>query len=526
MQYIRTFVLIFMSSLSFFSVGETCTQHEEIVITTEDIFDLSEPDTMWVHDLANTLNVVTRPETIENEIAFLTQNCEIQERDLQEVERHLRKLKYINTATASRRQDGAIAITTSDKWTLMPTIDVSRKGGQNTFSLGLKDRNLLGYGIDAEVAYFKDVQRAGYTLDLQFPIFTDNNIYGSLTLTDTDDGSSKGFSIVRPFVSFHTDNAFSISAFSSDLRQQYFLNGKDYFSVDISEQLASASWGKLYSFEDKEVIRYTFGADFEKHVFRNLELPDFINNALLPRDRTYLSPFIQLDYIEDNFKELSNVHVINQIEDFNLGWQLQTKLGVNIATRDNDESLFIAGINASKGTQLTDKTLLLSELSFLSNFGSTQKSRYVLGIDNELFHTLSDKFGLYGAQHLTWSKNQFLDMPIVIGEENGVRGYPLQFQRGTSSVSFTGEFRYYPNISIFQLAELGAAAFIDTGRSFGTDDFSPQREQWLSSVGVGARLYSRHASDTRVIHLDVSFPMLKDDNVNNVEFLITTKASF
>ena len=507
-----------------FAAENACPNKENIQIFTNDIFNLNDPETIWIHRLANMLHVVTREETIANEIAFLRDKCHISERDLQEAERHLRKLKYVNTASAVRQDDNAIAIITSDKWSLMPTVDFGRKGGQNKYSFGIKDRNLLGWGVDAEIEYFKDVQRSGYIFDTHFPLYTGNNIRGSITLTDTDDGSAQGVSIVRPFVSFDTDNAFAVTAYSGDLRQQYFLNGQDYYELGFSDRQASASWGRLYQRQADAVYRYTIGADYSKRTFTDVvntasPVPDFQN-------REYLVPYIQFDYLEDDFRELSNVHVINQIEDFNLGWQLTTKLGVNVASRDNAESLFVISMQAAKGTQLNPDTLLLSDLSLTSNIGSTHLSHHIVELNNELFYNLSPRFGLYGGQHLTLTKNPYIDEPVTIGEDSGVRGYPLEFQRGTSKLALTGEVRYYPDINIYNLFDVGAAAFVDTGRVYGTGDFAPQTEQWLSSVGIGARFYSRHASDTKVIHLDVSFPMLKDENVNNVEFLITTKSSF
>ncbi len=503
--------------------AEMCEGAPDIKITTEDIFDLSDENATWFHQMANSLNIVTLPETISNEVAFLEEKCDIDDNDLAEVERHLRKLRYINTAKAEFLDDGTVGITTSDKWTLMPTLDFGRKGGVNKYAVGIKDRNLLGYGIDAEIGYFKDAQRSGYILDVGFPLFTGDNLYGTLTLADTDDGSIQGLSVVRPFVSFDTDNAFTFALYRGDLSQQYFLNGQDYYSLDFSDRSATASWGKRMYRDADSVLRMTYGVDYEQRTFSDLN-SDF--EVFAPQDREYLTPFVKAEYVQDHFRELSNVRLINQIEDFNFGWRFQTKFGVNVASRDNDESLFVAGVDISKGTQLSPSMLLLSDLSLQSNFGSTSRSRYVMNLNNELFYTLSPAFGLYGAQHLTLSKNQFYDLPVVIGEENGVRGYPLEFQRGNNRVAFTGELRYYPNINIYDLFDLGAAAFVDAGRVFGTDDFAPQKEQWLSSVGLGARFYSRQAADTDVIHVDVSFPMLSDENVNNVEFMISTKSSF
>lgn len=522
-MFLRAAPLFISMSGCIASVAYACPDAPDVSITAEDIFDLEDPETIWVHRMANSLHVVTHEETLENEIAFLKEKCEISDDDLREVERHLRKLKYINTAQAVKNDDGSVHITTSDKWSLMPTLDFSRKGGNNKFALGIKDRNLLGYGIDAEISYFSDVQRSGYIIDTRFPLFTANNLYGAVTLTDTDDGSAQGISIIRPFVSFDTNNAFFLSAYKGDLSQQFFLNGDDYFSLDYSDRLATASWGRIWTRDADAVTRYSFGVDYESREFTGLDTQFAM---MTPPDREYLVPFIEVEYLQDNFRELTNVRVINQIEDFNLGWHFTTRFGVNVSSRDNDESLFVTRLTAAKGSQLTDDMLLLSDISLTSNVGNTSRARQVLDLNNELFYRLSPEWGLYGAQHLNATDNQYLDIPVVIGEENGVRGYPLEYQRGNSRVAFTGEVRYYPNINIYNLFELGAAAYVDAGRVYGTEDFAPQKDQWLSSVGVGARFYSRQASDTKVIHVDVSFPMQKDDNVNNVEFLVTTKASF
>ena len=73
---------------------------------------------------------------------------------------------------------------------------------------------------------------------------------------------------------------------------------------------------------------------------------------------------------------------------------------------------------------------------------------------------------------------------------------------------------------------MGAAAFIDTGRVFGSSDNTTYQDSWMTSVGLGARFYSTQTSEARVIHVDIIKPLTSDANVNGVEFRITTKHSF
>ena len=71
-----------------------------------------------------------------------------------------------------------------------------------------------------------------------------------------------------------------------------------------------------------------------------------------------------------------------------------------------------------------------------------------------------------------------------------------------------------------------AAAFIDTGKTFGTSPFTNVDASLMTSIGFGARFYTALSSEAQVIHLDVIKPLSSDLNVNNVEFRITTKHSF
>ena len=74
--------------------------------------------------------------------------------------------------------------------------------------------------------------------------------------------------------------------------------------------------------------------------------------------------------------------------------------------------------------------------------------------------------------------------------------------------------------------DITRAAFIDTGRVFGQSELSKNQTTWMTSVGVGARLYSTHSSEARVIHIDIIKPLSSDENVNSIEFRVTTKHSF
>ncbi len=64
-----------------------------------------------------------------------------------------------------------ITVTTWDNWSLMPTISFCRQGGESTYSIGLKERYLLGLGIDAEIQTYNNSQQKGYKLKSAISLF-------------------------------------------------------------------------------------------------------------------------------------------------------------------------------------------------------------------------------------------------------------------------------------------------------------------------------------------------------------------
>ena len=124
------------------------------------------------------------------------------------------------------------------------------------------------------------------------------------------------------------------------------------------------------------------------------------------------------------------------------------------------------------------------------------------------------------------SRNQFLDRPVELGDDSGVRGYPLQYQHGERTTQLTAELRYYPHINIYKLFELGGAAFFDAGKAFGESPVINVNNSFITSIGVGARFYSPHSSEAQVIHVDLVKPLSPSDVINSVEIRISTKHSF
>ena len=504
-----------------------CDQTTNLNLKTNDIFDLTDPDTIFLHHWANLLHIKTKDITLINESAFFIQKCDIAQADIDELERHLRKQKYIREAKVTVNDDNKVDVETWDNWSLMPTVDFGRKGGINKYAIGIKDRNLLGLGIDAELEYFSNNQRTGYKFDTQFPLFLDRNINASIRLTSSDDGSSRAIFLNKDFVSFDTEQAYKVGINNFNQIDTQFQNGVTVAKYNHDQSYAVAHWQWLLSDSNNETLRYGIGYIRDKHQFSDLAIPTLFTSGYLPENRDYQYPFLSLEYLQKDYRKLTNFNLINQIEDFNIGWHVYGLIGRDFSNTPQSPDA-IWEFTFSKGLQTSENGFLFFDGQFEGEFNSTSvtQDRTQLSFSTEYFHKFNNNWGAYFKNSNTISKNPFLDAPIALGDDSGVRGYPLNYQHGKSTTQFTLEARYYPHINIYKLFELGGAAFIDTGKAFGDSPIGNVNNSTLTSVGLGARFYSTHSSEAQVIHIDIVKPLSTDMNVSGVEFRITTKHSF
>lgn len=504
-----------------------CDQNDIVEFEINDIFDLSDPDTIFIHRWANALHNRTKEITLRNDAAFFLKKCEIEEVDLHELERFLRNRKYISDATVKKNEEGKIVAETWDNWSLTPTLELGRKGGVNKYALGIKERNLIGLGIDADLEYFSNDQRTGYKFDTQFPIFSAQNISGTLRFTSNSDGSSRAVFLQKEFASFDTENAFMVGMDEFNQIDTQFQNGLDIAKYKHDKSSITANWQWLYEDKVHETIRFGVGFTKESHTFSELRDVPSANTGYLPSNRRQVYPYFQFEYLQKEFRELNNVHLINQIEDFNMGWHVKALMGSDLSGNAlSPEFIWRSAIN--KGVQTSEAGFLFFNAHFSGELHSneTVKDSYRLDFSTEYFHKINAKWGAYFKNTNILTKNPYLDEPVTLGAESGVRGFPLQYQHGEHASQFTLEARYYPHINFYKVFELGGAAFIDAGKTFGNSTIENINKSTLVSLGIGARLYSSRSSETHVIHFDIIRPFSSDNNVSSIEFRITTKQSF
>ncbi|HSN87968.1 MAG TPA: hypothetical protein VL025_14510, partial [Thermoanaerobaculia bacterium] len=87
------------------------------------------------------------------------------------------------------------------------------------------------------------------------------------------------------------------------------------------------------------------------------------------------------------------------------------------------------------------------------------------------------------------------------------------------------EQRVFSDRELFHVLHVGGAVFFDAGRAWFKDDefFDPPV---LKDVGIGLRLGSSRSSSGAMVHLDLAYPLDRDEGIESLQWLVSTSETF
>ena len=501
-----------------------------VSITNSNIFDLSDPqESGLLYRLANQLHIRTQPEVIQQQL-LLQPGDFYSEQAVQESERILRQNRYIQEASvvAIPRENGVVDldVTTSDVWTLMPKLSFSRSGGASNTTIGIKETNLLGRGIAVEAAYKSDPDR-----DAKILKFNDRNIAGSwygmsALYSSNSDGHDYGLGFGKPFYSMDARNSKTIGLQNFDRVDSFYTRGDVSSEYRHEASIGTIAYGWSKGLQDNWVRRFFVGFVSDEHTFSDAE-DSLSAPGLVPDDRKLRYPFVGIEIVENRFEKTRNYDQMNRTEDRFLGTQASARLGFAQAGHGSDRDALIINMQAQTGfgSSANKQSLLLAsgvegrlEQGGMQNLALTMSAKY--------FKRYSERSLLHVSISGLLGQELDLDQQVQLGGDSGLRGYPLRYQTGDSSVLLTVEHRFFTDWYPFRLFHVGAAAFFDAGRTWGSTAASVSDNEILRDVGFGLRLGNNRSGIGRMIHIDVAFPLDGSDDIDNMQFLISTKKSF
>jgi hypothetical protein len=500
-----------------------------VEIATYNIFDEADPrESNGLFKLADRLHIRTKHATIQAQLLFASGEKYLGRR-LAETERALRLQPYVYDAriVPVHYADGKvdIRVTTKDVWTLSPGVSFARSGGTNDTKFNLQDTNFLGWGKTLQISRGSNVDRTSNTV-----AWIDPNVLGSrwtsmLTYSDSSDGSQRHALITHPFFSLDAPWSAKISVNDFDRTISRYNLGNIVDQFNDSETAYELSGGVSNGLIDGWTKRWTFGMRYD----RNLFLPAPITTVpakILPPDRTLSYPFTGFDILEDAYKKAGDENQIGRAEDLYFGTEVTGEIGYSSGVFGADRSAIMLSVKALHGFELPHEQQLFLTSDFSSRLEGGHARNLVADAAAKYYWRWREDWLLYAAFSGTTTYMLDPEMQLLLGGDNGLRGYPLRFESGTSRALITVEQRVFTDWYPFRLARVGAAVFADVGRTWGMGVIGNSDPGLLKDVGFGLRLGNTRSGLGNVLHIDFAFPLSDVAGIQRFQFLVQTMQSF
>jgi outer membrane protein assembly factor BamA len=498
-----------------------------IQIEVDDVFEntthLSAP-----YRIANDLHISTHDSTVSQQLLFHAGDV-YNRRLLDETARMLRAQRYLNEASVEpvryNEADNTVdvLVRVHDVWTLSPGLSFGRKGGANSTHVTFEDHNFLGLGKQLTFARSSNVDRSAWELG-----YVDPNVFGSWWRLETgysalSDGSAKTLSLQRPF--YAMDTRWSAGFLGGDATtdvSRYSL-GHVVERLQMQERKFDIGGGFSEGLHDGWTTRYLGGLRYDARDFQ--ALPDQPDSSI-PADRVVAYPWVGIEVLQDQYVATHNLDQIGRTEDLYLGLSARLEAGFESTALGSTRDGAILNGKLQAGAELGQEQYLIHALGFhtriegdaLANASLDWSSRYYLrqSVHRVFFASVSG----------TVTSHRDQEEQLLLGGDNGLRGYPLRYQAGDQSALVTLEQRFYTDWQPLKLFNVGAAVFVDSGRTWGHDEFAAAPAGWLTDVGFGLRLGSARSGLGNVLHIDLAFPLNRTSDIDSVQLLIETRKSF
>ena len=500
-----------------------------IDIDVGNIFDENDPrENSGLYRLADRLHIRTKPATIRAQLLF-KKGDRYSAQKLAETERDLRLLPYIYDAhiVPVRFAHGEVdvKVITKDVWTLDPSVSFGRSGGANSTSASMQEENLLGWGKSLEVGHTSSIDRTSKLAE-----YSDPNVLGSrwtaaLAYVDSSDGYQRSALIAQPFYSLDTHWSATIAAQGYDRTISRYFLGNVVDQFNDNEKTYQISGGLSGGLVDGWSRRLLFGMYYDRNDFSPTPTTTLPAKPL-PSPRTLSYPFVGFDILQDKYGKAGDENQIGKTEDLYFGTEITGELGLSDAAFGaNHDALMVKSAVVHGFEWPYEQQLFLS--GDLSSRIESDHARNLIGNAGARYYwRWRPDWLLYASLSATVTHALDPDVQLLLGGDNGLRGYPLRYEAGTSRGLLTIEQRAFTDWYPFRLVRIGGAAFTDVGRTWGSGVVGNSDLGLLSDAGLGIRLGNARSGLGNVLHIDCAFPLKNVPGNHKFQFLVQTMQSF
>ncbi len=430
--------------------------------------------------------------------------------EVDEIERRLRDLGiFASVAAALVTADTGVElhITTRDNFSLVAGATGSFLGGVGNVGFTVGERNVLGTGNSLRFGLSRsttDTFRGSVAFsDLHF---FEKPWQAEYAVGRTNDGDFFGFELSDSFRTLGSGREWSLTVDYIERLRKYFIDGDTVFELpeDRSRLLASHVWR---SGEPELLFRRGLEAGFTQSVYSSPE--GMFGELTQPEDtrRFYIGGLLATDRIR-GYKKVLGLDTLRFVQDVRFGTTAEVRLGANLVDDFNtaeasrvDPEVAVVLDNV---TAMGEHSLLRMTLSGSAIVEETGERPWSATARLRAFNTAINNTTIaFNADYSTGEDGSELPVQLTLGEGNGLRGYDLRQFQGRQRLRMNLEARYYSGWKM-GILDVGLIGFADAGWAAARNDSSVSLNR---SIGTGLRLASNSLLGSRVIRIDLAFPL-------------------
>ncbi len=493
-------------------------------IETGPVFDSANPkENNWLYRSLDALHINTKPQVIASQLLFREGEL-LDEDKVRESARILRSRGYLASAyilPEALCQDGVdLVVMTRDVWSTEPDTSLSRNGGENKSGFGISEGNLLGQGNELAIGYETVGERSAINYDFTSPHIFNSHYYAHLAYADKTDGKDKIVELAKPFFSLQTPSAYGLTSKTITEAEILRYGGVKRSTFLHSQERYELFAGRALDISDAATTRLLGGVAMDEDEY----IPTIATTTPLPADEVNRYPWLALRKIENHFGAFKNLQQIQRVEDVLLGSDMYVRLGYAGERFHNDRDGLLMQAYFSDVLASGDNHLLQFKSSVALKDYAGSAERFALTQHLTYNHFLSDHSRWYVDAQWDFGKRLLPQDEFTLGGSSGLRGYPLEFQRGQERYLLTTEYRYFSDWHLFNLLRVGGVVFAETGKAWNSQLQTGQ--ETLSDVGFGLRISSSKARIGSVVHIDIAMPTAAREGIDDYQVVVSTLQTF
>ena len=508
---------------------------DSIQVEILDAFEGSRIAIDWeehIYNLGNSLHIKTRLSTVHRLLLFSAGDA-VSRKLLIESERNLRQVPFLADAKIYLRpaaNSTSVKVVVYDQWSTTPGSSIKRLGGQWTYWFGLKESNILGSGQTLSLSYHKGFLNSYLNLEYYNPSFSKERLRYYLLIKHSDEGRGITGRLVKPLRSKTDRSGYQFSFGTQTGTNRIFwdanlVNNSENESIPVG--IIEGKSNSVIEFPDVKITRiygaytWSFGLDlkFNTNYFISIyrrESPD--NTLYLAGIEEFFTPAvfqlptyndrlvgIKFDLYASDYSTTRNFRQLKWTEDIEQGWAVSLVIGRDLGISSREYYL-APHFSISTGAGGVNYVRLdLASACYYRPGSGTDRGKFSANLE-----WISKPTGINSnLLSVEWS-HLFQAHPttqLLLGEFNGLYGYPNYYYAGQARYKLLLESRFLPAVEIFTIAPALTVFYVGGNTFPAAQDFSFNNLH--HAVGIGLRLGLTRSAGSVINHINLSWPLEK-----------------